>query len=249
MIISCPDKFFVPVILLKDYREILDIEVTSGNLDRILISNDEEFNNVSRKLLEDKIIAHNVNALQNVSRKFLEDKVNDIKESEETIYEDISNIGDENLEYYIFRYATAFMNYKNELEAEGLLDINKEDDFKNLQLYVQDLRNLNNEFINLKKGITIPLTLRDQEAIEDHFIKRIEEIYSNQFANIKEEEKKEVINNNNIKGLLEETRQVIKRNINGINKEILNIENKTITKDETYFANLRKIYDEIEKDN
>lgn len=249
MIISCPDKFFVPVILLRSYREILDIEVNNGESNELLRNNnDKEFNNVGRKLLEDKILTYNINELQNVSRRFLEDKMNDINENEEEIYEEISNIEDENLEYYILRYVTAFMNHKNELEAEGCIDINKEEDLKNLQSYVEALRNLNNEFFNLKNSVTIPLTLRDKEAMENYFIKKIEEIYNNQFKNIKPEETRNVVDNN-IQGIIEETKQVIKGEIETINEGILNMEKKTITKDEAYFENLEKIYDEIEKEN
>lgn len=249
MIISCPDKFFVPIILLKNYREVLDIEINNGDFSDLLRNkNYKEFNNISRNLLEDKILTYNVNELQNVSREALEDKTPNIKEIESEIYEDITNIDDKNLEYYILKYVTAFMIYKNELEAEGCADINNEEYLKNIKLYVEALKNLNNEFLELKKKITIPLTLEEQEAIENYFIKKIEEIYNNQFSSIKCEEKKNVIDNN-IPEIIEETRELLKREIKKINEEIFNMKKNKVTKDEEYFKHLKEIYDEIEKEN
>lgn len=249
MIISSPDKFFVPVILLKSYKEVLDIEISEKDFDELLRSNKEnEFNNINRKLLEDKIITYNISEYQNVSRRFLEDKMSDIKEIEAEIYEDISNIGDENLEYYILKYVTTFMIYQNELEAEGCADINKEEYLKNIRLYVESLKKLYNEFLELKKKITIPLSVEDQEAIENYFIKKIEAIYNNQFANIKCEEKKNVVDNN-IQTIIQETREFIKREISTINKDILSNEKNKIKKDTAYFDYLNKIYYEIENEN
>lgn len=248
MIISSPDKFFVPVILLKSYREVLDIEMNSNDINELVRSNDEnKGNNINRKLLEDKILEYDINKFKNVSRKVLEDKVDDIKKLESDIYEDISNIGDEDLEYYILKYVNSFMIYENELEAEGCADINKEEYLKNIHSYVDNLKNLYNEFLNLKNSITVPLSVEDKEAIENHFVKKIEEIYNKQFTNIKCEEKNKVVDNN-IQDIINETRQLIRKDIDEINQDILNNGKNKIVKDENYFKYQEKIMNEIEKE-
>jgi hypothetical protein len=252
MIISSPDKFFVPVITFKNYKEVLDIREVNENFNESLLRNNEgELKNINRSFLEDKIIDHkynyDINEFQNVSRKLLEDRIPSDKDIEADIYEDISNIGDETIEYYILKYVTAFMIYEKELEAQGC-DINREEFLKQIHLYVQDLKDLYNEFMELKKKIKLPLSAADQKGLEDYFVKKVEEIYSKQFANINCKAKEEVIDND-IKGIIDETRTLIKDSIKKINQEVLDKEKDHIIKDEAYFKHLKEIYDEIDKES
>lgn len=251
MIISSPDKFFVPVITFKNYKEVLDIIEVNENFHESLLRNSEgELKNISRNFLEDKILDYksnyDINEFENVSRKMLEDQIPSDEDIETDIYKDISNIGDENIEYYILKYITAFMIYEKELEAQGC-DINREEFLKQIHLYVQDLKDLYNEFIELKKKIKLPLSVEDQKGIEDYFVKKVEEIYSKQFANVTCKGKEEVIDKN-IEGIIDETRVLIKDSIKKINQEILEKEKDHIIKDEAYFKHLKEIYDEIEKE-
>lgn len=250
MIISCPDKFFVPIILLKSYREVLDIGGNNENFNESLLRNHKanEFKNISRKILEDKILEYNINEFQNVSRKFLEDNKPNVIEIEEEIYEGISNIGDEDIEYYILKYVTAFMVYESELEAEGCTSIDRLEFLKQIQLYVQELKELYNEFTKLKNNTIIPLSLEDQKGIENYFVEKIEKIYNKQLANIKCNEK-EIVVDNNIKELIAETRELIKKEVDRINQGLLDMEKNKVIKDENYFKHLQEIYDEIDKEN
>ena len=252
MIISSPDKFFIPVITFKNYKEVLDIREVKENFNESLLRNNKgKLSNISRNFLEDKIIDYknnyDINEFQNVSRKLLEDQMPSNEDIEANIYEDISNIGEEAIEYYILKYVTAFMIYEKELEAQGC-DINREEFLKQIQLYVQALKDLFNEFMELKKKIKLPLSVEDQKGIEDYFVKRVEEIYSKQFANINCKAKEEVIDNN-IKGIIAETRTLIKDSIKRINQEVLDKEKDHIIKDEAYFKHLKEIYDEIDKES
>ena len=250
MIISCPDKFLVPIILLKSYREVLDIGGNNESFNETLLRShkENESKNIDRKLLEDKILGYNINEFQNVSRKFLEDKEPNAMEVEEEIYEGISNIEDEDIEYYILKYVTAFMVYESELEAEGCSDINRLEFLKQIQLYVEELKGLYNEFTKLKNNITIPLSVEDQKGIEDYFVGEIENIYKKQLENIKCNEK-EIVIDNNIGDLIEETRKLIKEAVDRINQELFDMEKNEVIKDENYFKHLQEIYDEIEKGN
>lgn len=250
MIISCPDKFFVPIVLVKSYREVLDIGENNQKFNESLLRNykENESKNISRKFLEDKIIDYNINEFKNVSRRLLEDKKPNVNEIEEEIYEGISNIGDEDIEYYILKYVTAFMVYESELEAEGCTIVNRVEFLKQIQLYVQELKELYNEFTKLKNNLVVPLSLKDQKGIEDYFVEKIKNIYDKQLTNIKCNEKGVVIDNN-IEDLIEETRKLIKREIDIVNQELLNVEKNKVIKDENYFKNLQEIYDEIDKEN
>ncbi|WP_300381911.1 hypothetical protein [Clostridium sp.] len=249
MIISRPDKFFVPVILLENYNEFLDIGEVKENPNGYLLRNnkDKEFKNINREFLEDKTLDYIINEYKNVSREFLADKIFRDKDIEAEIYEEILNIGAETIEYYILKYVTAFMVYERELEAQGCTDINREEFLKQIQLYVESLKELYNEFLKLKNSIKIPLSLEDQKAIEDYFIEKIEVIYSKQFANIKCKEKEQVIDNN-IEGIIEETRVLIRNEIKKINQDILDGQKDSVIKDEAYFKNLEEIYDSIDKE-
>ena len=253
MIISSPDKFFVPVIIFKNYKEVLDITEINGNFNESLLRNSKgELLNISRSFLEDKILNYNpnydINEFQNISRKMLEDQIPNNEDVEAKINENISNIGDETIEYYILKYITAFMIYEKELEAQGCSDINREEFLKQINIYVEDLKKLYNEFIELRKEIEVPLTVEDQKAIEDYFVKKVEEIYSKQFANVTCEAKEEVIDKN-IQGIIDETRTLIKDSIKKINQQILDKEKNNIIKDEAYFEYLKEIDNEINKES